>query len=227
MRPSAGGNGRSSRDLPARRGAGRRRRRLDRERGHATGIGFGMRVLVYDPFLTAAPPVGIEQVDLPTLLRESRFVVLTAPATPDTRGMINAATLSQMRPDAYLVNVARGDLVVEGDLIAALRRRQLAGAGLDVSRSSRCRLTARCANLTSYSALTTGRIRARALSGHRSERWTSCSRSWRGRRRDPGVEGRRGHRVGWRYRAGDHDQARATRTPCDRSRSIRLPSGFR
>jgi D-3-phosphoglycerate dehydrogenase / 2-oxoglutarate reductase len=58
--------------------------------------------------------------------------VLTAPATPDTRGMINATTLSQMRPEAYLVNVGRGELVVERDLVAALRNGGLAGAGLDV-----------------------------------------------------------------------------------------------
>jgi D-3-phosphoglycerate dehydrogenase / 2-oxoglutarate reductase len=96
------------------------------------GIGFGMRVLVYDPFLTEALPAGVEQVDLPQLLAESRFVVLTAPATPDTRGMINATTLSQMRPEAYLVNVGRGELVVEHDLVAALRDGGLAGAGLDV-----------------------------------------------------------------------------------------------
>ncbi len=96
------------------------------------GIGFGMRVLTYDPFLKQAPPAGVEQVDLPRLLAESRFVVLTAPATAETRAMINAATLSQMRPDAYLVNVARGDLVVESDLVVALRDGRLAGAGLDV-----------------------------------------------------------------------------------------------
>jgi D-3-phosphoglycerate dehydrogenase len=96
------------------------------------GIGFGMRVLVYDPFLTEALPAGVEQVNLPQLLTESRFVVLTAPATPDTRGMINATTLAQMRPEAYLVNVGRGELVVERDLVAALRNGGLAGAGLDV-----------------------------------------------------------------------------------------------
>jgi D-3-phosphoglycerate dehydrogenase len=96
------------------------------------GIGFGMRVLVYDPFLTGSLPDGVEQVEMPRLLKESRFVVLTAPATPDTRGMINATTLSQMRPEAYLVNVGRGELVVESDLVAALRDGRLAGAGLDV-----------------------------------------------------------------------------------------------
>ncbi len=96
------------------------------------GTGFGMRVLVYDPFLTQALPAGVEQVELPRLLAESRFIVLTAPSTPATRGMINAATLAQMRPDAYLVNVARGDLVVESDLVTALQRGMLAGAGLDV-----------------------------------------------------------------------------------------------
>jgi D-3-phosphoglycerate dehydrogenase / 2-oxoglutarate reductase len=96
------------------------------------GIGFGMRVLTHDPFLAEELPSGVEQVDLQRLLTESRFVILTAPATADTRGMINAETLSQMRPDAYLVNVARGELVVERDLVAALRDGGLAGAGLDV-----------------------------------------------------------------------------------------------
>jgi D-3-phosphoglycerate dehydrogenase len=96
------------------------------------GIGFGMRVLIHDPFLTDPLPAGVEHVELAQLLGESRFVVLTAPATPDTRGMINTATLAQMRPDAYLVNVARGDLVVESDLVAALQEGTLAGAGLDV-----------------------------------------------------------------------------------------------
>ena len=96
------------------------------------GIGFGMSVLTHDPFAADELPAGVEQVDLQRLLSESRFVVLTAPATSDTRGMINTATLSQMRPDAYLVNVARGELVVESDLITALKNRGLAGAGLDV-----------------------------------------------------------------------------------------------
>jgi D-3-phosphoglycerate dehydrogenase / 2-oxoglutarate reductase len=96
------------------------------------GIGFGMRVLVYDPFLAKPLRTEVEQVDLPTLLRESRFLVLTAPATDDTRGMIGAEALAQMRADAYLINVARGDLVVEEDLVAALAAGELAGAGLDV-----------------------------------------------------------------------------------------------
>ena len=96
------------------------------------GIGFGMNVLVYDPFLSDALPAGVEQAELPQLLAQSRFLVLTAPATSDTRGMINASALAQMRPGAYLVNVARGDLVVESDLVAALQAGRLAGAGLDV-----------------------------------------------------------------------------------------------
>jgi D-3-phosphoglycerate dehydrogenase len=96
------------------------------------GIGFGMKVLVYDPFFTGSLPAGVDRVDLQRLLAGSRFVVLTAPATPETRGMINTTTLAQMRPDAYLINVARGDLVVESDLVAALQEGGLAGAGLDV-----------------------------------------------------------------------------------------------
>ena len=131
-----GGNGRSSKESPCTARRWVVGRWLDRKCCHAPGNGFGMRVLAYDPFLTQAEtealPADVEQVELPRLLAESRFVVLTAPATPDTRGMINASTLAQMRPDAYLVNVARGDLVVEGELIAALQSGRLAGAGLDV-----------------------------------------------------------------------------------------------
>ena len=58
--------------------------------------------------------------------------MLAVPATPQTRHLINAATLSQMRPTAHLINIARGDVVDEPALIAALHSHQIAGAGLDV-----------------------------------------------------------------------------------------------
>jgi phosphoglycerate dehydrogenase-like enzyme len=69
---------------------------------------------------------------LATLLRESDFVVLAVPSTPATRGMISEAQLSLMRRDAVLINIARGDVVDEGALLAALQGGRLRGAALDV-----------------------------------------------------------------------------------------------
>jgi phosphoglycerate dehydrogenase-like enzyme len=73
------------------------------------------------------PPAGLDR-----LLEESDAVVLTAPLTPDTRGLIGAAQLRRMKPDAVLVNVARGKLIVERELAEALAQGALAGAALDV-----------------------------------------------------------------------------------------------
>jgi len=69
---------------------------------------------------------------LDRILRESDAVVVTAPDTPETRGMIDADAFVRMRRDAVLVNVARGAIVVEADLVEALRERRIRGAGLDV-----------------------------------------------------------------------------------------------
>jgi D-3-phosphoglycerate dehydrogenase len=71
-------------------------------------------------------------VDLPTLLAEADVLTLHAPATPETVGIINAEALARMKPTAYLVNSARGDLIVEPALAAALTAGKLAGAALDV-----------------------------------------------------------------------------------------------
>ncbi len=96
------------------------------------GLGFGMTVLAHDPYFQGELPSGASLVDYNELLQQSRFLVLTAPSTPNTHGMINEATLGAMRPDAFVINVARGDLIVEADLVAALGSGALAGAGLDV-----------------------------------------------------------------------------------------------
>jgi phosphoglycerate dehydrogenase-like enzyme len=70
--------------------------------------------------------------DLPRLLRESHYVVLAVPLTDETRGLIGANELRLMRRDAYLINVARGGVVVQDDLVRALKRGWIRGACLDV-----------------------------------------------------------------------------------------------
>jgi len=68
------------------------------------------------------------------VLARSDFVLLLLPATADTRGLMNARTLALMKPSAFLLNFARGDLVVDADLVEAVRGRRIAGAVLDVFR---------------------------------------------------------------------------------------------
>jgi D-3-phosphoglycerate dehydrogenase len=95
------------------------------------GIGFGMDVVACDPFV-ARESADVEIVELDLLLTTSRFIVLACPLTSETFHLINADRLSLVRPEAYLVNVARGPVVLETDLIAALKADRLAGAALDV-----------------------------------------------------------------------------------------------
>jgi lactate dehydrogenase-like 2-hydroxyacid dehydrogenase len=98
--------------------------------------GFGMRVLYASP-RALAPDVerglgGAGRRELDDLLRESDFVSVHCPSTPATRHLIDARRLALMRPTAYLVNTARGDVVDEAALVDALERGVIAGAGLDV-----------------------------------------------------------------------------------------------
>jgi D-3-phosphoglycerate dehydrogenase / 2-oxoglutarate reductase len=95
------------------------------------GMGFGMSVVAYDPFVTTSPDY-VAMLDLEALLATSRFIVLACPLTPETYHLINAERLAPVRPDSFLVNVARGPVVVESDLIEALQNGRLAGAALDV-----------------------------------------------------------------------------------------------
>ncbi len=98
--------------------------------------GFGMKVIYHDPFpppAEVAAALGAEQRErLEQLLAESDFVSLHCPATPETRHLMNQERLAKMRPDAYLVNTARGDVVDEAALVEALTAKRIAGAGLDV-----------------------------------------------------------------------------------------------
>ena len=93
--------------------------------------GLGMRVLGYDlPTVRSQAP--IERVPLEELLEEADLVSLHAALTPDTHHLVGAAALARMRPTAHLVNTARGGLVEEAALLAALDAGALAGAALDV-----------------------------------------------------------------------------------------------
>jgi glyoxylate reductase len=97
--------------------------------------GFDMRILYWTP---RRKPESLEReldmtyVPLEQLLRESDFVSLHSPLTPQTRHQIGARELALMKPSAFLINTARGAIVDEAALARALERHQLAGAGLDV-----------------------------------------------------------------------------------------------
>jgi phosphoglycerate dehydrogenase-like enzyme len=99
------------------------------------GHGLGMRVLAATrtPDPDRVPDVPVAFVDRDELFRSADFAVLCPPLTAETRGMVGRAALDSMRPEAVLVNVARGPVVVTDDLLAALREGRIAGAGLDVT----------------------------------------------------------------------------------------------
>jgi len=95
--------------------------------------GFGMEVAFFNRSPVAEPGVPATQVtDLTELLRRVDIAVLAVPATPQTRHLIGKAELEALGPESYLINVARGDVVDEAALVAALRSETIAGAGLDV-----------------------------------------------------------------------------------------------
>ncbi len=94
-------------------------------------VGFDLEVLAWDPYVTDFSDA--TRVDaLSELLGRADFVSLHTPLTAETHHLMNAETLSLMRPGAYLINTSRGPVVSEEALVAALRTGRLAGAGLDV-----------------------------------------------------------------------------------------------
>jgi D-3-phosphoglycerate dehydrogenase len=95
---------------------------------------FGMRVLAYDPYLSAAEITkrGAEKVDLDTLLAAADYVSINCPLTEETRGMLGARQFALMRPHAYFITTSRGFIHDEAALADALRNKKTAGAGLDV-----------------------------------------------------------------------------------------------
>jgi D-3-phosphoglycerate dehydrogenase/(S)-sulfolactate dehydrogenase len=92
--------------------------------------GFGCSVIGYDPY--AKNLNSIELMTFEDVLKRSDVVSIHMPSTAETNGSINAASLALMKPDAIIVNVGRGEVINEADLIAALKAKTIAGAALDV-----------------------------------------------------------------------------------------------
>jgi len=97
---------------------------------------MGMRVIAVREHVEKGRPEGVETVFPPAkldeVLKQSDYVVLAAPLVPETQGLINAARLAVMKPEAYLINVGRGQQVDTAALVEALAARRIAGAALDV-----------------------------------------------------------------------------------------------
>ena len=92
------------------------------------------RFLAFDPYASTqrAEELGVEMVSLDKLLRESNYVLVNCPLTPETRGLLGREEFARMKADAVLINTARGPIVNEAALIEALQARRIAGAALDV-----------------------------------------------------------------------------------------------
>jgi D-3-phosphoglycerate dehydrogenase len=97
-------------------------------------LAFGMRLVAYDPFISEerARHMGVELVDLDALLAQSDFITIHLPKNKDTTNLLNASTLAKTKPGVRIVNVARGGIVNEADLAAAIASGHVQGAALDV-----------------------------------------------------------------------------------------------
>ena len=98
-------------------------------------IAFGMKVVAYDPYLTEdrAKAIGAEfAADLDAVYRVADFITVHMPVTKETKEMLNASAFAKMKPGVKIVNCARGEIISEADLIAALESNKVAGAALDV-----------------------------------------------------------------------------------------------
>ena len=98
------------------------------------GIGLHMKVIAYDPFLSAerAMALGVEKVELDELFRRADFITLHTPLTDKTRNIIDAASIKRLKKGVRIINCARGGLVDEAAIYEALKSGQVAGAAFDV-----------------------------------------------------------------------------------------------
>jgi D-3-phosphoglycerate dehydrogenase len=102
--------------------------------------GFGVRLIAYDPYVqpARAASLGVRLVGLDELLRESDFISIHLPRTPETVGLIGAKELATVKPGARIVNAARGGLIDEQALADAIAEGRVAGAGIDVYSKEPC-----------------------------------------------------------------------------------------
>ena len=100
----------------------------------AKGAALGMRIAAFDPFVPEGNPAwqGVERCTLEALLASSDVISLHTPLTPQTRRMIDGPALQSMKPGAIVINAARGGVLDEAALVAALQAGRLGGAALDV-----------------------------------------------------------------------------------------------
>lgn len=98
---------------------------------------FGMAVLAHDPFLDSSSDLPAESrlVDMDELLSAADFITLHVAQTPETKNLVDASFLAKTKPGCRIINVARGGLVVEGDLLGAIESGHIAGAAIDVFRT--------------------------------------------------------------------------------------------
>jgi D-3-phosphoglycerate dehydrogenase len=104
---------------------------IGRHLARIAGHGLGMRVLGFRRN-AAAIPEGVAYAALPELFAAADYIVVACPLTEETRGLVGEALLSRMKPTAWIMNVARGPIIEEAALLAALRERRIGGAALDV-----------------------------------------------------------------------------------------------
>ena len=96
---------------------------------------FGLRVIAYDPYVdpSAAGEFGVDLVDFGSVLESSDYLCVHLPLNPATRHCLNAKAFARMKPTAFVINTARGPIIDEPALVAALQAGQIAGTGLDVT----------------------------------------------------------------------------------------------
>jgi len=97
-------------------------------------FGLDMKIVVYDPYIREIRDVPEAEIvtDPGVIFRESDFISLHVPATPETKGMVGKKYLDMMKPSSFLINAARGEIVNEKDLYDTLKGKRIAGAALDV-----------------------------------------------------------------------------------------------